>query len=336
MAKVLLLLGAILPAVLLAGGAGDLERRFEQSFPGPSEAVILDVVRGVVEVSNGPADSEVAFEIVVRLQGSDRAENERRLNFAPDLLAAFKRDAERALEGLAPRYRADARRVEMHLRDSRPVVVDSDPSLQAVINVRVRVPEGRRLEIRTVAAGVTIEQHSGPVDIRNETGSSFLGTIAGDLSVRATGGSITVQDARGRADLRTATGNIFVGHLRGPSRLRTSNGSVEVLQAHDSISVEGDDCDILLSLSAPVPPDIALRTSAGTITLNIDRNLPLTVDATTRLLGKVRARGIEPVVRSGGFNASSLLADLNGGGERVNLRTKWGNIVLVGRDPLDG
>ena len=68
----------------------------------------------------------------------------------------------------------------------------------------------------------------------------------------------------------------------------------------------------------------------------MDRDLPLTVDAATRLLGKVRTRGLEPVVRRGAFNQSSLLADFNGGGEAVRLRTSWGNILLVGREPLDG
>jgi hypothetical protein len=85
-----------------------------------------------------------------------------------------------------------------------------------------------------------------------------------------------------------------------------------------------------------MPKDIDLSTSAGTITLNVDRDLPLTVDAATRLLGKVRTRGLEPLIRRGSFNQSSLLADFNGGGEAVKLRTSWGNIVVVGREPLDG
>lgn len=329
--RLLLVLSAAVSGAVLRA---DQERRFERSFSEPGEVVVLNVPRGMIEVSEVAADGELTFEVVLRSPDAGKREGLARL--APDLLAPFKRDTEEALRGLEPRYKAGAKRVEMTVRDGRPIVIDSDPSLQATINVRVRVPAGRRLEVRTVTAGVSIEDYTGTVDLRGETGSYFLRSVRGDIEARTTSGSITVAEVHGRADLRTASGNLFAGHLRGPARLATSNGAVEVLQAHDAISIRGDDCDIVLGLAQPVPRDIDLVTSAGTITLNIDQNLPLTVDATTRLLGKVRTRGLDPLVRRGAFNASSLLADFNGGGETVRLRTKWGNIVLVGREPLGG
>lgn len=321
--------------VLMGGVArADLDWRFERSFAEAVETVVLNVPRGLIEVVGEPADGVLAFEVVLRMQRE--AGGEERARLAPDLMAPFKRDEEEALRGLEPRYKVKGKRVELTVRDDRPVLLDSDPALQATIKVLARVPAGRRLEVRTIAAGVTVEDHVGAVDLRGETGSFFLKAVRGDLQARTTSGSITVAEVEGRADLRTASGGIFAGRLRGASRLTTANGDIEVLQAHDAISIRGDDCDILLGMSAPVPRGVDLATSAGTITLSIDRNLPLTVDAATRLLGKVRTRGLEPNVRRGAFNQSSLLADLNGGGEAVRLRTRWGNIALVGREPLDG
>ena len=319
------------------GRAQDLERCLEKSFPAGAETVVLRVARGVVEVINSPAADGLKFTVDLRVRNKNPQEKRGLLErLTPDLLAPLKRDVESAFESLSPRYRSDGKRIEMILRDPRPVVFDSDPALQMIIAVKVEVPAGTKLEIRTVAAGVTIGDYRGSVDIRGETGSCFVTSISGDFRARTTSGGITVGEVGGIADLGTASGGILAGKLRGPAKLFSANGVVEVQQAYDKLKVEADDSEIVLGLSRPLPKDIDVATSAGTITLNVDRNLSLTVDAATRLLGKVRTRGLDAVVRRGSFNQSSLLADFNGGGEPVKLRTSWGNILLIGREPLDG
>lgn len=319
------------------GNAQDLERRFERNFAEVPDRVVLKVARGVIEVVNVPATGELKFIVDLRVQ--DKTSDDKRgvlSRLTPDLLAPLKRDVDAAFKSLAPRYQADGKRVEMSVRDSRPIVFDSDPTLQMVITVRVEVPEGKKLEVRSVAAGVVAGDYCGSLDFRGEGGSFFVNSVKGDIFARTTSGSITVGQVSGRTDLSTGSGSILTGKLVGPAKVVTSNGAIEIQQACDTLSVKGDDAEIVLGLSMPLPKSIALATSAGSITLQVDRNLPLTVDAATRLLGKVRTRGLEPVVRRGSFNQSSLLADFNGGGEAVRLRTSWGNIVLVGREPLDG
>lgn len=317
--------------------AQDLERRFEQTFTETPSAVALRVSRGVIEVSNAPAGSPLRFVVDLRVQDSAGKETRGILDrLTPDLLAPFKRDVDAAFKSMEPRYKTGADRVEMSLRDSRPVVFDRDPTLQMVIVVKVEVPAGVKLEVRSVAAGVMVGHYRGALDLRGEGGSFFVESVDGDFIGRTTTGSITLGEASGSIDLRTGSGSIFTGKLRGPAKLRSANGDIEVQQAFDTLKIDADDSAIQLGLSQPLPKDIDLRTSAGSITLNVDRDLPLTVDAATRLLGKVRTRGLEPLIRRGSFNQSSLLADFNGGGEAVKLRTSWGNILVVGREPLDG
>lgn len=326
-----------LGALAALSRADDLERRFVQTVPAPSETVVLKVSRGVIDVTSGPAGSELRFDVLLRVQRKETAGNRSLLGrMTPDLLAPLKRDVDGAFASLAPRFKTDAKRVELTVRDSREVVFDSDPTLQMIIDVKVVVPAGLKLEVRTVAAGVIADDYPGSVDIRGDTGSYFVKSVGGDFSAKTNGGSITVGEISGRADLHTASGSILTGRLRGPAKLSTANGTIEVQQAYDSIEIRGDDAGIILGLSNPLPKSIDLSTSAGSITLNVDRNVPLTVDAATRLLGKVRTRGLEPLIRRGAFNQSSLLADFNGGGEAVRLRTNWGSIELVGREPLDG
>ena len=318
-------------------GAQDLERRFEKSFAETPTTVALRVARGVIEVANAPAGAPLRFVVDLRVQ--DPAKEQRGIleRLTPDLLAPFKRDVDAAFKSMEPRYKSGGGdRVEMTLRDPRLIVFDRDPALQMVVVVKVEVPVGVKLEVRSVAAGVVIGDYRGALDLRGEGGSLFIDSVDGNLIAKTTSGSITVGEVGGSADLRTVSGSILTGKLRGPAKLRTSNGGVEVQQAFDTLKVDADDSEITLGVAHPLPKEIDLRTSAGTITVNVDRNLPLTVDAATRLLGKVRTRGLEPTIRRGSFNQSSLLADFNGGGEAMKLRTSWGNIVLVGREPLDG
>jgi hypothetical protein len=320
-----------------AANPDDLVRRYAQDFAAPSERVVLKVSRGVIEVVNGPANGRVRFEVTMRIQKGLEGTDAKALLDRIDLMAPFRRAMETAFENMAPKYRAEKETVELVVRDSREVMVDTDPGLQMVIEVKAIVPEGLDLVVTGVAAGVNLGDYVGNVSLKTDSGSYFIKSVSGNLEARADGGSITVGAVGGRSDLHTVAGSILTGRLHGPADLSTSNGTVEVQQALDTLRVRGDDADIVLGLSAPLPKSVDMATSAGRITVNMDKTLPVTVDASTRLLGTVKARGLALTVREGAVNRSALLADVNGGGiEPLRLRTQWGNIVLVGREPLDG
>jgi len=197
------------------------------------------------------------------------------------------------------------------------------------------VPEGATLEMRGVDLGVTMEDYTGNVDFRSEAGSCFIRKLKGDLYARSQTGGMAVTEVTGKTDIYTASGTILAGRLLGAAELRTSVGSVELMEAGNPVKVRGDDADVVLGLSQQVPAGLDIKVSMGRIILNVDNTLALTVDASTRLLGKVRMRGLVPQVKQGGFERSSVLADLNGGGKTVRLRTAGGTISVVGREPLD-
>ena len=299
------------------------ERVYRSSFAAPSEGVILDVARGVIEVTSGPEGSAVDFTVTMRVQAEGAA-------------ATRVTDHERIFKRMAPRFKADAKRVRMDVADLRQVVFDWDASLQMVIDVRVSVPAGVPLEIRNIAAGVTLgKRHVGDVELKSDSGSLFAETVDGSLSATTHSGSITVGEVTGRGELSSDTGLVLAGRLRGPADLRTSVGSVEIQRASDSLKVRGDNADIILGVSSPVPPSVDLRTSAGSITLNIDQNVAATLDVSAGFLGAVKARGLEFVTRSGGNGGSSLSADLGGGGPVLKIRAGGGSVALVGRAPLE-
>lgn len=323
--------------VVVARADGEFERNYRTSYPAPSGAVVLEVARGTIDVSNGPAGGEVVFEVTQSLQRPDAAAGGVLRRLGAGFAAPSGYSPERVFTRVAPRYRANAKEVRLQVSDTRSVVFDWDASLQIVINVRVVVPRGVDLRVRSQASSVTVaEDYEGNVDVVNEEGSFFARQVKGDLRARTHTGSVTVAEVTGSSQLRSDSGLVFAGRLGGPADLRTSTGSVEVQQASDTLKIRGDHATVFVGLSTPAPTSMDLKVSMGEIVLQMDRDLGLKLDANTGLLGRVRMRGLEPKICSGAADASSLRAVFNGGGPEARLRTNGGSIALVGREPIGG
>src|SRR5690606_2549511 len=111
------------------------------------------------------------------------------------------------------------------------------------------------------------------VEIRSEGGSIFADKVNGNVVARTRTGSITIAEVSGSSNLRSESGLVLAGHLHGPAHLRTSVGSVEVLRAYETLNVRGENAEIYVGISEPLPKSVDVQTSAGVITLNIDRNV---------------------------------------------------------------
>ncbi len=311
-----------------------LERVIRETYPVPSEMVVFKSARGLIEVSNGPAGSAVELEVTLRVQQDKPTSGvEASLTRAAANVSAV--EIERIFERMSPRAKVDVRRVNVTIADVRQLVFDWDPSLQVTIEARLKIPAGTALRVNNVEAALILpNRYVGDVESRSESGSLMAGVIEGSLIARTYSGSITVREVTGSSDLRSDSGLVLAGKLRGAANLRTSTGTVELQQAFDSLKVRGDDAGIFVGLSAPLPKSVDLATSMGEITLNMDRDLALTVDAATGLLGKVRVRGLSPAVRRGQPDGASMLADFSGGGLVVKMRGNGATVRVVGRDAL--
>lgn len=110
------------------------------------------------------------------------------------------------------------------------------------VSVRVQVPRGTNLELRTTNGSIRVAGISGPV------------------SGRTTNGSINVSEVSGRTNLTTTNGNIRA-HFEGPVapdheiRLRTINGAVELT----------------------LPRDVSARLEASTTNGGITTDFPITI-----------------------------------------------------------
>ena len=177
-----------------------------------------------------------------------------------------------------------------------------------------------------------------------------LGTSGGYLDVRGlsasvhgstSGGRISVADIVGNVEMHTSGGEIDAENLAGPVVLDTSGGRVSVLNAtgeldaHTSgggIRLENVDAKIRATTSggsiravARANHGIYLGTSGGRVSLWLPAGVHASLDASTSG-GRVRSE--LPLSRIEIAERQHLRGDLNGGGERVVLRTSGGGITI--------
>ena len=308
-------------------------REYVGRYPAPATRVVLEVAHGMIEIANAPVGGEVVVVTRLRAQGPGG-------QAAPidetDRSGAAEA-AERVFARLAPRVKSTTGELQVRVADSRGVVFDWDPALQMAVEVTVAMPPGLDLRVRGMAVAVTLpDVFHGNADVRGESGAITAGRVEGDVVARSGTGGITVSEVTGRGELRSDTGLVLAGRLHGPARLRTLNGAIEVQQVHGTLAMRGSDAELVLGISSPPSKSIDLRTSAGRILINIDRDVALSVDADSRLLGHVRSRGFdESKVDVLSATRSSLVAALNGGGSLLRARTSGGEIVLAGRESID-
>lgn len=315
-----------------------MTREHTETFDVDARQVVLDVARGRVTVVHGAAGEPVRLTTTLTWVNPEAAKSAAKDPAVPSRAErSASRRAERAFERLMPRHRVDDDRLEIELRDRHPVVFDYDVTLQVMVDVILRVPEGTQLAVRGTDTGISIEgDYVGDLDLRTDGGTYFVRSVSGNFTATTGAGGITVGVVGGSAELYSRSGPILAGRLHGPARLGTSTGSVEVQHALDRLKINGDDADLRVGLVVPLPKAVDVETSAGRIVMTVDTNAAVTLDASTRVLGRVKMRDLPATVRSGGAGKSSLVADVNGGGAQVRLRTSGGEIVLIGRVPMEG
>ncbi len=128
--------------------------------------------------------------------------------------------------------------VVVSLDDGR-LVVDSEPARRrwhTGFIVRVTVPTGSGVRVRTESAGVGITGAAERIEVKTSSGAVNVGQAAGRALIRTVSGDIDVRDAsRGTVDLAAVSGALHVGVHPGVAakvELSTVSGT-----AHSALAV---------------------------------------------------------------------------------------------------
>ncbi len=269
----------------------------------------------------------------------------------------------------AGRYRFEAKQdedgVELTGRDNLRVYIPALPSFlwrdDNEVRVRVWVPRPYAVRIRTqhgrvdlsgiegdvrVQAShgrVELTSIGGNVDVRTSHARLRVESVAGDVEIDTEHTPVTVSRIAGSLDINSRHSRVDVSEVSGPVRVRTSHSPVEISSA-TAIEVENSYGSIrLYDAVGPVyarnqhgsieahfrsAPSGELQTNHSRIEIEIPEGEGIDLDAMASHGRVSLGREIEV---DGLFERDRILAQLNGGGDRLRVTATHGSIELYSR-----
>lgn len=197
---------------------------------------------------------------------------------------------------------------------------------------------------------VDIRTGGGDVDIRETQGGVKVSTGGGDIEITDAGGDVNVRTGGGEIDIKNVNGNFYASTGGGSIETHTVIGSIEVktgggdielenVQGAADISTGGGDVNLEITLTDfSKDHHVDIKTGGGDIHLSLPADLPATIHAEI----KYRNRRWEDYEISSdfplkitsddedsGYRIIRGVGDINGGGDRIDLKSGGGNIQIV-------
>ncbi|MBN2415840.1 hypothetical protein JXO52_08350 [bacterium] len=298
------LLSLLVTAAVAAGVDGDIHRSFSVSSGGLLE---VEADLGSIQVVSGSrqnADIEIRFE---QRRGS-------RSRFQ-DILSRI--DVEFEQHGNNVYVKLDTGQKGLNFWNSFGKYVK--------VTFYVKVPEAFNLDLQTSGGSITVDDIEGKVEAKTSGGSLRFGTITGPVTGKTSGGSIALESCKGDADIHTSGGSISIGAVEGNVDATTSGGSISVDDVFGYIRAHTSGGSVNARIARQPERDCSLKTSGGTITVYMKRDIGVNVDASTSG-GRVHTEF--PVTVKGTVSKRSLHAKINDGGPELYLRTSGGSIYI--------
>ena len=211
------------------------------------------------------------------------------------------------------------------------------------LRYEITVPEKYDMDLKTGGGSVSVADITGTVTCNTSGGKIDILNINGQVTAKTSGGSISLEGSTGDADLHTSGGSIKIGSVEGNIEAYTSGGRIEIIRAGGNVkahtsggsvrieevngvidaSTSGGSIDA--SIMKQPASDCRLASSGGSISVNLNPQCKLSVNASTSGGG---VRTDIPMTFTGEISKNKLIADMNGGGPELYLRTSGGRINL--------
>lgn len=153
--------------------------------------------------------------------------------------------------------------------------------------VRLTVPAGVELEIKTRSGDISVSGVTGPVrlrtvsatlrikgargvDVKSVSGSVYLEQAHGRLRVKTVSGTVRATGKLTEIDVTSVSGGITLDQLAGPGEVRTTSGEVKVtgtLGKGVKAKLRSHSGDITARLKVPAGAEYAMKTYSGDLEL---------------------------------------------------------------------
>ncbi len=289
----------------------------------PGGKLVIDVAFGTIDVAVG-ADDKVAIDANRKIETSDETQEKKYLADVPIVISQ------------------DGDTVTISARKRGENSWDWTCSTTMDAHYRVRVPKNFNLDLRTgggmiAASGVNgttnaatgggelkLAHLRGSVVAKTSGGSIALNGCEGGLEVKTSGGGISATDGGGALDAKTSGGSISVRNFNGDAIVKTSGGRLIFEKVNGRLVGNTSGGSIFAALNSPVPGDVHLVSSAGSIELTVPGDAAINLDAEASI-GRVSNN--LPIVATSS-ERDELHGVVNGGGKSVVLRSSAGSISI--------
>lgn len=283
----------------------EVERTFQVSEDGH---LLITTSGGDIKVVTGASDS-VHVRATQVFHGADDAE-----------------EAEEVAEDLEFSITQDGDTITAHAKYHKSVSGWFSWGKNGVaVSFTVTVPEHFNIKTSTSGGDIAVANITGRVDVRTSGGDIELGRVQGNVDAVTSGGDIQVREGRGQIKVVTSGGDIRVERAEGDVRASTSGGNVHIEYVQGTVNASTSGGNVSARFAAQLMGEATLSTSGGNVTAWLPDEASVFLDASTSG-GWVKTKGVGVEVQKGGQGKSKLVGNVNGGGERLKLRTSGGDI----------
>ena len=301
------------------------EENVSQSLDGaPGGKLIVDVDFGTIDVSAG-ANDKITVAAHRKIDSDNEAQEKEYLTSAPVIVSK---------EGNTITIRARRQNKERNLNWSGRCSMDA--------RYTVQVPRSFNSELRTGGGTIIVAELTGsmsadtsggklkfthlrgPTGATTSGGSIELNGCEGALKVDTSGGRIDATDGSGSLEARTSGGSIVVRNFGGDTKVETSGSRLTFENINGKIFGRSSGGSISAKLQSPVPGDVNLETSAGSIDVLVppDAGLDIEAEASSgRVISELPFIGTRT-------DRDTMKGKINGGGKSLVLRSGAGSISI--------
>lgn len=225
------------------------------------------------------------------------------------------------------RVRHDLEGIRLNLTPGNVITVKADipTSLTNVgIKYTIYAPAGLTVKANTHAGSIYVTDYQGNLQLSSNAGRLQIDDGGGSLDARSSAGTITVRNFNGAVTARASVGSVDVDRVNGPLRLDSGTGTINIRQFRGGkVTAETRTGSIHAATDAMLEGDVILKTSAGSVNLDLPRESSLRVTANTKM-GSMSAPPFMRVSQNGPARSGTGVS--RDGKYTVSLETSTGSI----------
>lgn len=195
----------------------------------------------------------------------------------------------------------------------------------AKIAFDIQVPTKTRTDLKTGGGHVSLHALEGEANARTSGGHIEVADLQGNVTVETSGGHINLTKISGNAKVETSGGHIEVHGVEGNLIAETSGGHIEIHDAKGKVDADTSGGHVEVSLAKGNAHGGKIESSGGGITVEVDPQVDLNIDASTSG-GSVRTD--IPIKVVGKVSGASIHGTLGKGGEVLYVHTSGGSVSI--------